>query len=481
MLTSAIQTLSKRPRTHRRGESGMTLPMLALSFMTIAGFVGVAVDIARVQLVQSRLSYSLDAAGLAAGSTISSSNYLTEVNKYLRANFPTGYLGTNQPSATVVMSSDNMVMNLVAVVQMPTTFMNAFGIPDVTITSSSQITRTASGLELILSLDVTGSMTSNNKLQALKNASNTLINILFGGRETVKDLWVGIVPFSQTVNIGTSRLSWMDTAYNNTLNWGPTSWMGCVDAHDLNGRDVTDDPPSVQPFRMYYVVSSDNRPAPNNTSSQLNANKWVTSRYADGSPKTYASGIGVTLGPNKFCPSQITPMTGHRSILNAAINNLQARGNTHINLGLAWAWRMISPRWQGFWGGEMDMNGLPLDYNTPLMNKAVILLTDGENVMDNTNYTAYGYLSDGRLGTTSSTTTARNTLDSRMLTMCSALKEQNVYVYTIALGNPGTNIQNKLRQCASGENYYFNSPSSTDLMAIFSAIGDSLSNLRVSQ
>ncbi len=480
MFTRQFKTFKNLLRSFRSDESGMTLPMLALSFFTIAGFVGVAVDIARVQLVQSRLSFSLDAAGLAAGSTMNSSNYLTEVNKYLRANFPQGYLGSTQPSATVVMSGDNMIMNLVAVTSVPTTFMNAFGISDVTITSSSEITRTASGLELILALDNTGSMTSNNKLQALKTAANTLINILFGGRETVKDLWVGIVPFSQTVNIGTTHTGWMDTAFNNTLNWGPTSWMGCVDAHELNNRDVTDDPPSVLPFRAYYSPSTDNRPAPNNTTSQLNANKWVTSRYADGTPKTYASGIGVTLGPNKYCPQIVTPMTASRTKLVSAVNNMQARGNTHIGLGLAWAWRMISPRWRGLWGGEMDTNALPLDYNTPRMNKAIILLTDGENTMDTTNFTAYGYLSDGRLGTTNASTAVAQ-LDARMMTMCSSLKAQNVYVYTIALGNPGTNIQNKLKQCASGENYYFNSPSSTDLMAIFSAIGDSLSNLRVSQ
>ena len=57
-------------RRFLRSESGMTLPMLALAFSVMTGLVGSAVDIARVQLVQSKLSFSLDAAGLAAGATV---------------------------------------------------------------------------------------------------------------------------------------------------------------------------------------------------------------------------------------------------------------------------------------------------------------------------------------------------------------------------------------------------------------------------
>jgi hypothetical protein len=173
-------------------------------------------------------------------------------------------------------------------------------------------------------------------------------------------------------------------------------------------------------------------------------------------------------------------MTGSKTAILTAINNMQARGNTHVGLGLGWGWRMISPRWRGLWGGEMNTNNLPLDYNTPHMNKAVVLLTDGENTMSDPVFTAYGYLSDGRLGTTNSWQ-ARTSLDQRMMSLCTAMKANNIYIYTIALGNPGTNIQDLMRSCASAENYYFNSPSADDLQAAFNAIGDSLSNLRVSQ
>jgi len=473
-----VSSLFKPLRRFSSEESGMTLPIIAVSFFMMAGFVGTAVDIARIQLVQSKLSYSLDAAGLAAGATLNAADYNTEVTKYINVNYPAGYLGSSAADVGITLSDNNNTLNMTANTTVPTTFMNILGVSQVTVTASSQIKRTTSGLELALVLDNTGSM-AGTKLNSLKTAANTLVGILFGGRSTTNNLWIGLVPFSQAVNIGTSHSSWMDSAYFSTLNWGPTSWMGCVDAHEVDDRDIADDPPSVATFRAYYSPSTDNRPYPNNNYSQLNANKWVTQRDTEGNPTQYSIN-GTSRGPNKSCPQQVQLMTADQSTITNAINSMQAVGNTHIPLGLSWGWRMISPRWRGLWGGEMDANALPLDYNTPHMNKAIVLLTDGANTMDNTNYTAYGYLSDGRLGTTYSSQ-AVNNLNSKLTSLCTSLKSNNVYIYTIALGNPGTSIQTLLRNCATSPLYYFNSPSESDLQTIFGAIADSLSNLRISQ
>ena len=143
---------------------------------------------------------------------------------------------------------------------------------------------------------------------------------------------------------------------------------------------------------------------------------------------------------------------------------------------------MLSPNWKTAWASTNTYNSeqLPLNYGTKHMNKAVVLLTDGENTMSDSDRTAYWYLHDGRLGTTSSSQAVTN-LNTRMTTVCNALKSKGVFVYTIALGNPGTNIQTLLKNCATASNYYFNSPSASDLQSVFSQIADSLSNLRVSQ
>ena len=48
----------------------------------------------------------------------------------------------------------------------------------------------------------------------------------------------------------------------------------------------------------------------------------------------------------------------------------------------------------------MDANDLPLAYNTPRMKKAVVIMTDGANTMSAPIRTAYGFLGEGKLGST---------------------------------------------------------------------------------
>jgi hypothetical protein len=114
------------------------------------------------------------------------------------------------------------------------------------------------------------------------------------------------------------------------------------------------------------------------------------------------------------------------------------------------------------------------------MNKAVIIMTDGDNTIDNDNRGAYGYLSDGNLGTTNQST-AESRLDSRLSADCTNMKNNNIYVYTVSFGTISNSSRTMLRNCATQTDFYFNSPDSATLQAAFRAIGDSLSNLRVSR
>lgn len=452
-----LQSLAQLLQRFRRSESGMSLPIIALSFMGLVGSVGLAVDAGRMQLVQTKLSGALDAAGLAAGATINTTNLNTEVNKYMAANFSNGYLGATLKTVNVTANANNSVFTLSATAEVPTTFMGVFGFQASTVRADSQITRATKGLELVMVLDNTGSM-AGTKLTSLKSAANSLVTILYNNNSLGAPLWIGVVPFAQGVNIGTSRAALMtDTAYTASKNWGTTSWMGCVDQRFSTGRDVTDDPPSVEKFNAYFWPSDGN-------------NSWTTT----------TTGLGMTRGPNKYCSQAITPMTNNKTTLTTAINAMTANGNTHINVGAIWGWQLISPRWRGLWGGVMDTNSLPLNYNTKNMNKAVVIMTDGENTIDNGSRGAYWYLSNGKLGTTNAAN-AVTQLNNRLTTVCTAMKAQNIYVYTIMFGTTTTANKTLLKNCASQPDFFFPTVTDAELQAAFSAIGDSLANLRVSK
>ncbi|MDI1227697.1 MAG: pilus assembly protein TadG-related protein [bacterium] len=195
---------------------------------------------------------------------------------------------------------------------------------------------------------------------------------------------------------------------------------------------------------------------------------------------TYESPLNSDFGPNKYCVVPMLPMTNVQADITAKINSMDARGATMINLGLAWGWRMLSPRWTGMWGGVMDSTDpqLPLAYDHPGMNKVIILMTDGDNTFGSNNYTAYGKLSDGRISTNQ--TTAEDTLDTRTANLCTTIKNKNILLYTIALGTGiSTASKTMLKNCATSPAYSFVSPTGPELNTVFTTIANQLNSLHI--
>lgn len=441
-------------------ERGSAAPFIALCLMALISATGAAIDYARAQMVQTKLADTLDLAGLAAGASLSSQNYSTVVQNYFNVNFPPGFMQATVAPITITESADQTQLVLSASATVPTWFLGISGLNTMTVSANSEITRKASGLEIALVLDNTGSM-AGSKLTSLKQAATDLTNILFGSDATKPDLFIGLVPFTQAVNIGTAHQAWLDPVQYGKLNWGNTKWGGCVDARVTNGMDITDDTPTTLKFPAYYW--------PVNTGT---GNNWkLTSK---------ASSFSSTFGPNAYCPQTTLGMTNVKADILAGINTMVAGGDTLIDLGIAWGWRMLSPKWRGLWGGAMDANKLPLDYNTPFMSKVAIIMTDGDNTIDNNSRGAYGLLKDNVLGTTNQTT-ALNIINSKVTAVCNAMKAQGIIVYTILFDQSSTVVGGLFKGCASNPSFYFNSPSNTDLVNAFHVIGDSLSNLRISQ
>lgn len=461
-----------------RSRGGGILPMAGFVFFALIVLTGFAIDAGRFFLLHSSLQRALDAGALSAVVKMSTQDVATELEKFTTVNFASGYVGGAIDSLDYELSDDEKTLTATASASAPTTFMQLLGIETMTVSVATEIERSVGGLELVLVLDNTGSM-SGTALTSLKTAANTLLGILFGDNATAENLYVGIVPFSQTVNIGTEHESWLTAGSLDALDWGTTSWGGCVEARD--GYDTTDATPSAVRFDPYYFEDSSSNDWITTTTTRTGSQKGGKGTTSTTTTTTYASPLdNTTQGPNLYCPSEVTPMTSTKATLTAAVAAMQAVGNTHINFGAVWGWRMLSPKWRGLWGGDMDTYSLPLDYNSKNMSKAAVIMTDGENVMSSSIYTAYGWLSEGRLGTTSANS-AKTALNSRLSTVCTAMKNAGIIVYTVAFKNPGTSTQSLLKSCATQDSFYFNSPTATELQTAFKQIGDSLSSLRVSR
>jgi Flp pilus assembly protein TadG len=510
-------------------QRGAVMLIVGLAIIPLFAVIGLSIDAGRGYLLKSKLSYAIDAAGLAGGRAFDSDLREQDIMMFFDANFPAGYMGSElAPGNPVITFNDaENTITIQATATMPTRFMSVVGVPDMTISARTVIKREMQGMELVLVMDNTGSMRSGGKIDAMKNAASTLINVLYGDRDEVNNFYVGLVPYAATVNIGPDRTDWL-TGFDADA-FLPTTWKGCVEGRSYpnDGNDAPPDTERWAPFLwestlgMYwsdgsyghhsphagapYVLGGDNEWDPAGPESALKLDNDLYQN--DGT------------GPNLGCPPAITSLITSKAQVLAAIADMAPwhRGGTMANLGLAWGWRVLSPRWRGLWGGDTPAE-LPLDYHTHNMHKVVILLTDGNNewydwpgtndsncgnqipskglpgknsydssvcnvyagMFPGADYTAYGRLNEGRLGTTSNAA-ANAVINDRMIELCEAMKAQDIILYTITFTVTSTTTQDLYRSCATNADHYFNSPSNSQLQEAFEQIADELSNLRIAE
>ena len=190
------------------------------------------------------------------------------------------------------------------------------------------------------------------------------------------------------------------------------------------------------------------------------------------------SGMSETIGPNAGCDVQsITPLTSDYNLIRKKVGELQANGTTNIMEGVAWGMRALSP-------GEPFTEGAAPAGD---IEKIMIVLTDGANNFGNapnslgSSYSSDGFLVDGRLGIAaggSSSTTG--IMNERTLAACTNAKADGIKVYTIRLEEPDVATGYMLKECASGDDHFFDVPSRGQLDNVFDEIGKRITKVRLS-
>lgn len=482
----------------RKNRHGNVAIIFALALVPIMGAAGAAVDISRAYVVKAHLTQALDAAGLAVAGTPGATQQQLETiaQDYFTANYPQTEIGV--PGALQINVANNVV-TLGASATLPTALLGIFGIHDMSVASEVEVTRETKGLEVVMVLDNTGSMGSGGKIDALKMAAESMIGILFGENANPEKLHVGLVPFAAGVNVGTafpqSALDMNAASSIHGENFAPgvniwdlyddiqnRSWTGCVETRP-EPLDMLDTPPSVaNPDTLWVPWFAPDEPSGyygyynSYLSDGISGDEETRQRFTGKYNGAWVS--SSSRGPQNGCGMRpITPLTNDRDLLLSEIDAMNASGMTHIPIGLAWGWRVVSP-------GEPYTEGR--EYNDPEVNKAIVLLTDGENVLgrvgnhNGTRYSAYGYVAEGRLGTTSGWT-AENKLDPKTLEVCDNIKAEDIRLYTITFQVSSSSTRDMMEECATSPSLYFDSPSNEELQLVFQAIARDLSNLRLSR
>ena len=185
-----------------RDRRGGTLVFVALAIVPLVGFVGLAIDTTRGYLVKARLNQAIDAAALAGGRVYTSPTRDADIQMFFKANFPDGYMNAVTTPLAITANAINRTLTVTAQATMPTTFMHLVNIDSIDVASTAEITVAAQNVEVTLVLDITGSM-AGSKIVGLRDAANTLVDIVVQDQQTPFYTKAAIVPYSQAVNVGT--------------------------------------------------------------------------------------------------------------------------------------------------------------------------------------------------------------------------------------------------------------------------------------
>ncbi len=478
MIKKIKKNLCKNFFEFVRHQGGVVAVMFGLMIPVIVGATGVSVDMAQAYLVKSRLGAALDAAALAgAASGNSDETEIAEiVDAFMEANYPEGRIG-RKINVDVEISGDEITVTADA--RLDTAFMRIFGYDEVDIQSSTTVQREVRGLEVVMVLDNTGSMNTNNNIQTLRTATDNFITILFESVDDPEYVRVGLVPYASSVNVGPYGLGVdiegddygsefvvppFEDVYADYYNgYNPYTgndyeideddleydtsekgqWHGCVLAEDYP-LDTED---HAGPWEMYR--------------HDYNGNDYYL--YRNSYDGTLGDLYNAYYGPNIYCPQQpIVPLTSDEDYLIASTENMTASGATLGNFGMSWGWRVISPEEPYIEGAE---------YDDEQWDKVVLIMTDGINTMSNV-YSAYGRSNEHNIDA--------DDLDDRFTETCANMKAEGILIYAVTFDDGVDDDTKELfRNCATTPGNYKDAPTQEDLEDVFEQIARELSNLYI--
>jgi Flp pilus assembly protein TadG len=417
-----------------RNKKGGVAPMLALGIIPLIGTVGAAVDYSRASSTRAAMQAALDSAALLLSrdaQTLSAAQLGSKATAYFNAQFQrpeAKNVQVQQQFSSPQAGSFNIKLTGSATVN--TIFWRVIGQNEVNITASGEVVWGIKKLNLALALDNTGSMASNSKMTALKEAAHNLLNTLQKAEKTPGDVKVSIIPFAVDVNVGTQHVdaSWIhweewdanngtcskssyhnkSSCTNNSGTWTPKNhslWNGCVMDRDQN-NDVSATP------------------------------------TGDGGAVNYRAHQASA------CPVAMMPLSSDWTALNAKIDAMVPSGNTNVTIGMQMAWQTLT--------AAAPFNAPAVSPDT---DKVIILLTDGENTQNRW-------------------TSSTSSIDARTQKVCENAKNANIKVYSVRVIDGNATL---IKACATTPEMYFNVQQASQLSTVFASIAQNLANLRIAK
>ena len=455
----------------RDGNRGNVAFVFAVSIVPLLFAVGAALDLIRANQAEAALQGAADAAALAAGASdrTTDADTVAIATNYVRKNFTARVIeDIKAMTITNNAAAGELTVQLTGEVQ--TTFFGLVGFPTFNVRVSSTASRASTGpLELVLALDITGSMSVNGKIDSLKTASTSLIDTVMNS----DDISVGIVPFSDYMNVGLSRAD--------------EFWVSVPDDVTRTGTSCDYNYPDKRNCAMVTLTCySDGVPhscveeqceywgIPEKTNCVVNSAVDTWDGCVGAREESLQASIGSITTPYPgvldSCGKEFLPLTSDRSTVLTNINQLSTYGETNIPSGLIWGWNMLTPE------EPLSEARSAADMSSLGGTKVLVLMTDGANTVspNGTDHSVYAPHAETSYGDGTYTDTLTSTI-------CENIKADGIQVYTVLFDVSDPGIESILRNCATSPDMSYVAADSAALIAAFEAIGAQLKDVRLTQ
>jgi len=386
--------MTRSLRQFRDDESGAMSFFIIILFLMMIMFGGIAVDVMRFEVRRVALQQTIDRAALAAASlTQTRTPAAIAADWFLKSGLSDEDLKMvdfTNPTVTALSDAGLRRVTITSRVRSENFFMTIFSANEfLEGPASTQAAQGVSQIEVILVLDITGSMADpavpgqpKTKIVALRESAAQFVSVV-KGNDSKNGVSIGIVPYASQVNLPLNLRQQFNathvSSWNGVANAG-VPFINCLETPiggfgatvlsttiampmaavaDLNGVTTTTD---------YRAVTSDP------VSTTFGRSACGTTPDNPGTPTVNEALDNALTLPNKNGPA-----------IEARIGRLTAGGTTAIAIGMRWATALLDQSARPIYTaiGDASVAGRPADNASLQTRKIIILMTDGDQVPSN--------------------------------------------------------------------------------------------------
>lgn len=376
MRKTVLSLLGRPFRRFHRSEDGSLLVFGLFLFATFFLMSGMAVDLMRTENRRTALSQSLDRCALNAAALRQTLDPTTVVNDCVDRDGMLSYL----TDVSVTSVAGQRSVSIEGKIPVDTLFMGASGVETIDVKARSVAEQRATNIEIVLVLDVSGSMAGSKMTSLKSSAKNFVSTVLANNTDKIS---IAVVPYNGQVNLGSS----LRTKFNvtNVPGLAATANVNCVDmpssVYGSTGIARTFPMPATGWVDAFTTLGNGNSTTGGYGSS------------TSGWPTTFTNTLRAPDPGYAWCPPSTANVVrlqdDNITNLHTYIDALVATGATSINAGMKWGGALLDPQFRPILNEYVasseiptEFKDRPFDYSKRDALKIVVLMTDGENYGD---------------------------------------------------------------------------------------------------